>query len=87
VGDSLFEDFTAAGHDKAALARWFRRSAGGRLHLDLWQANQDQLVAAGLRPESIHACGLSTFGHPAWLESYRRDGPLAGRMAAAIRVP
>lgn len=88
VGDSVLTDFAVAGHDKAALARWFRRvGTDGRLRLDLWQANQDQLVAAGLRAARIHACGLSTFRHPAWLESYRRDGPRAGRMAAAVSVP
>lgn len=87
VGDALLEEFAAAGHGEPALVRWFRREAAGRLHLDLWQANQDQLIAAGVRPERIHTCGLSTFRHPAWLESYRRDGPRAGRMAAAVSVP
>lgn len=88
VGDSLLADFTAAGYDPGALARWFRRGEGdGRLFLDLWQANQDQLIAAGVRPERIHLCGLSTFRHPGWLESYRRDGPGAGRMVAAVSVP
>lgn len=88
VGEALVADFAAAGHSEAARARWFRRGGQGeRWHLDLWQANQDQLVAAGVRAENIHACGLSTFRHPAWLESYRRDGPRAGRMAAAVIVP
>ncbi|MGE3886007.1 MAG: peptidoglycan editing factor PgeF [Vicinamibacterales bacterium] len=87
VGEGLLADFAAAGHGDAARARWFRRGQGGRWHLDLWQANQDQLVAAGVRAGNIHACGLSTFRHPMWLESYRRDGPRAGRMAAAIIVP
>jgi YfiH family protein len=88
VGDSLLADFAAAGHDRAALARWFcRGDAGGRLRLDLWQANRDQLIAAGVDSARIHVCGLSTFHHPAWFESYRRDGPGAGRMAAVVRVP
>jgi len=87
VSEALLADFAGAGHDEAALARWFRRSASGRWHLDLWRATEDQLIAAGVRPERVHACGLSTFRHPAWLESYRRDGPRAGRMAAAVSVP
>lgn len=88
VGESVLRDFAAAGYDEAVLARWFRREGDrGRLCLDLWQANHDQLVVAGLLGRNIHACRLSTFRHRAWLESYRRDGPRAGRMAAAVRVP
>ncbi len=88
IGEALLADFAAAGHGEATRARWFRRGGPGeRWHLDLWQANLDQLVAAGVRAANVHACGLSTFRHPAWLESYRRDGARAGRMAAAIIVP
>lgn len=88
VGQPLVDAFRAAGHPAADLDRWFVAGGGGpRLRLDLWRASRDQLVAAGLRPERVHVCGLSTLAHPGVFESYRRDGEAAGRMAAAIVVP
>ena len=86
VGDSLIEAFKAAGHDDRDIERWFRR-APGKLRLDLWSANRDQLIAAGLTADHIDLCGLSTLPHPDVFASYRRDGERAGRMAALIRVP
>lgn len=87
VGDAVVQAFRDAGHDPATIDRWFIRRDGRRPHLDLWQANRDQLEAAGVPAGSIDACGLSTPRYPSVLESYRRDGPRAGRMAAIIRVP
>lgn len=87
VGESVVEAFREAGHDTAFIDRSFVRRAGKAVHLDLWQANRDQLEAAGLPAASINTCGLSTFAHPGLFESYRRDGPSAGRMAAMIEVP
>ncbi|MGE0362373.1 MAG: peptidoglycan editing factor PgeF [Vicinamibacterales bacterium] len=87
VGDELEGAFVAAGHDARALAAWFRRDDRGRLRLDLWTANRDLLVAAGLRPEQVHVAGLCTKTHLQWFESYRAEGPNAGRMAAIIVSP
>lgn len=86
VGESLVEAFVAAGHQHADIDRWFIR-AGARPHLDLWSANRDQLIAAGIAPAQIHVCGLSTVSHPGVFDSYRVDGERAGRMAALIVVP
>jgi len=49
VGESLIEAFLAAGHANADVDRWFFRSPT-KPHLDLWSANRDQLIAAGLLP-------------------------------------
>jgi YfiH family protein len=87
VGQSVRDAFVSAGHDPTTVNRWFRRDARGRLWLDLWLSNRDQLVDAGLSPERIATCGLSTLRHPGLFASYRRDGPVAGRMAALIVVP
>ena len=87
VGEALVEAFAAAGHDESSLARWFSRaSAEAGLRLDLWRANQDQLERAGVRPDSIFNAEVSTFAHPDWLESFRRDAGGAGRMVAMIGV-
>jgi YfiH family protein len=84
VGDAVLEAFRAEGHGDS-LPRWFSRP-GGRWHLDLWQANVDQLAALGVPRSQIAVSGLSTAAHPGWLESYRRDGAAAGRLIAAVVV-
>jgi YfiH family protein len=86
VGESLFDAFLAAGHPPSDVDRWFIRSSA-RPHLDLWAANRDQLIAAGVAPANIHVCGLSTVSHPDIFDSYRVAGERAGRMSALIVVP
>jgi YfiH family protein len=86
VGDALIEAFEQAGHDRAGINRWFTRP-GGKLHLDLWAANVDQLIDAGVAAADIFLCGLSTVSHPEIFESYRVAGDKAGRMAGLIVVP
>jgi YfiH family protein len=86
VGDSVFEAFNDAGQGAAAV-QWFTRRRDGRLTLDLWRANSDQLVSTGVSTDRIFLAGLSTATHKGWLESYRRDGPAAGRLVAAIVTP
>ena len=86
VGEALIESFQKAGHAAADLARWFKRR-DGRLCLDLWSANRDQLIDAGLRPEQIFTCGLSTLAHADVFDSFRSQGERAGRMAALVVVP
>lgn len=87
VGDDLLRAFEAAGHSSIDRAEWFSRDAGGRLRLDLWRANADQLVHAGLAPDAVHVCGLCTRTHVGVFESYRAEGDRAGRMAAIITAP
>jgi YfiH family protein len=82
VGPELQEVFRAEGHG-AALENWFTQRE--RLHLDLWAANRDQLIAAGLPGRSVFVSGLCTACHPAWFYSYRREGTAAGRLVGFIR--
>jgi polyphenol oxidase len=86
VGHALIDAFAAAGHDTRDLDRWFIQSAA-RPHLDLWTANADQMIAAGLRADRVFVSGLSTVSHPGVFDSYRVDGEKAGRMAALVVVP
>lgn len=87
VGDELDAAFAAAGHAPQVRARWFARDAAGRLRLDLWAANRDLLIRAGLRADSVHVAGLCTKTHLDWFESYRAEGAGAGRLAALIVAP
>lgn len=86
VGEALVDAFRQAGHAASDLARWFSRR-DGRLYLDLWAANRDQLIDAGVRPDRIFSCGLSTLAHADVFDSFRAAGQGAGRMAAVIVVP
>lgn len=69
-----------------ARARSYGRAArAGKLWLDTWRANADQLAAAGVSQERIYVAGLCTACYPELFHSYRVDGPKAGRLIAAIR--
>src|SRR6266545_227370 len=81
VGDEVVEAFRSAGHPGAALERWFTRGPSGRPHVDLWTANSDQLIAAGLPRAHVHVARLCTKTHASLLHSYRVDKEDAGRMA------
>jgi YfiH family protein len=86
VGDSLISAFLDAGHQQSAVDRWFDRG-GTKPHLDLWTANTDQMIEAGIDPGRISRCGLSTVSFPDVFDSYRVAGAKAGRMAGVIVVP
>jgi hypothetical protein len=87
VGDELLTAFREAGARDHELARWFTRTASGSLRLDLWTANRDQLVNAGVAAPHVYLSRLCTQSHAELLESYRVEGARAGRMVAAVRVP
>ena len=86
VGEALIDAFQQAGHAASDLARWFRRR-DSRLLLDLWAANRDQLIDAGVRADRVFICGLSTLAHTDVFDSFRSAGERAGRMAAIVAVP
>jgi hypothetical protein len=87
IGPELVDAFRQSGASEAQLARWFTRTESGSLRLDLWAVNRDQLIDAGIPPAQIHLSGLCTQTHATIFDSYRAQGPNAGRMAALIRVP
>lgn len=86
VGESLISAFLEAGHPQSAVDRWFTRG-GSKPHLDLWTANIDQMIEAGIAPGRLSRCGLSTVSHSQVFDSYRVEGEKAGRMAGVIVVP
>jgi polyphenol oxidase len=56
------------------------------VHLDLSKANRSQLLAAGLRARNIYSCGLCTACRADLFFSYRKEGPISGRMLSVIGV-
>jgi polyphenol oxidase len=54
------------------------------VHLDLRKANVSQLKSAGLRAANIHVSDLCTACNSDLFFSYRRDGPISGRLMAVV---
>ena len=63
---------------------WMTEDGIQRWKLDLWTANHDQLVTAGIPPEAISASRICTADHLDRCYSYRAEGDTTGRMVAAI---
>jgi YfiH family protein len=59
---------------------------GPSLHVDLVEANRRQLMAAGLRPRSIHLSGGCTSCHRELFFSHRASRGYAGRMMSVIGI-
>lgn len=66
---------------------FFRLGSTGKPHFDLWHANTDALIRAGVPPQSIHVSGVCTLCHNDLFPSHRREGAAAGRFAAVIALP
>jgi purine-nucleoside/S-methyl-5'-thioadenosine phosphorylase / adenosine deaminase len=86
VGPEVLDAFRAGGAEALSMERWFRAGSGDRSFLDLSRANRDQLIGAGVPPDSIFDSGLCTRTHHARLHSYRAERERAGRMLGAIRA-
>jgi YfiH family protein len=65
-------------------AVWFHPDGPGHWRLDLWAANRQQLVAAGVRKDGIHVAGECTATRVDRYYSFRVEGARAGRLLAAI---
>jgi YfiH family protein len=61
-------------------------SIGPSLHLNLVEANRRQLLAAGLKPRTIHLVGGCTSCHRELFFSHRGSEGHAGRMMSAIGI-
>lgn len=87
VGEEVRQQAHKALGDRALT--FFHREEG-RLMMDLWAANSDQLVQAGWEPANIHWSNCCTIcGAPAGEKiypSYRRQSHAAGRFAAVIGI-
>lgn len=101
VGKDVRAQFAAAGFSEGRLQRWFREQPstsarnppmaalsstrrGGHWFFDAWSCVRDQLEGAGVPGGQVSLADLCTASHDAFC-SYRRDGAIAGRMAAVIR--
>jgi hypothetical protein len=62
------------------------RSADGKAYLDLWKANLEQLLVAGIREENIEMARTCTCHHPEVFFSYRHEKGKTGRFGAGIFI-
>ena len=58
----------------------------GHTYLDLWEANRQQMLRAGVPEENIQVAGECTCCRHKWYYSYRADGGRTGRIAAMIAL-
>jgi len=77
VGDEVVEQIPGA-RDASTLG------PRGRPHVDLWEVNRRQLVAAGVPAEQVEVAGGCTRCQPETYFSHRALGYPAGRFGAAI---
>jgi polyphenol oxidase len=68
-------------------AAFFRPGPAGKPHFDLWHANTDALIRAGVPSQSIHVSGVCTLCRNDLFPSHRCEGDTAGRFAAVIALP
>jgi hypothetical protein len=74
----------AAVRELGLMAERFFRVSGGKFIFDLWGANRQQLVAAGVPGANVAAAGVCTICHNQTYPSYRAEGDSAGRFVAVI---
>ncbi|NLJ34390.1 MAG: peptidoglycan editing factor PgeF [Firmicutes bacterium] len=58
----------------------------GKFHLNLWELNRQQLLAAGVRDKNIFLSSLCTFCHRDTFFSYRAQGGNTGSLSAVIAL-
>lgn len=79
VGKEVGERFEQAGMKEIA------ERAGEKFHIDLWEANKMQLLAAGLAERNIEVAGICTACRPDLFFSYRK-GAVGFRFGSGIML-
>ncbi len=84
VGEEVYEAFRAAGFPMPYIAEW--RNDTHKHHIDLWAANQLQLLDFGLPATQIETAGICTYTRHEDFFSARRLGIKSGRMLSGIML-
>jgi hypothetical protein len=83
VDEPVVGEFTGAYASR--WERWARPAGAGHWMLDLWQANQDLLIEAGVAADRLENSRLCTACHPEVLFSYRKRD--RGRLVTLAALP
>ena len=78
VGEDVADEFRRNGFTQTIL------SNNHKPHIDLWKANQLDLLEAGLQPHQIEIAGICTFTEHERFFSARRLGVKSGRLVTGI---
>lgn len=81
VGDEVYQAFYDARFDMNLIAR-----KKAKWHIDLWEANRQQLLAYGVKPENIEVSGICTYNNNDDFFSARRQGIRSGRILSGILI-
>ena len=83
VGDEVITAFKERFPESGAL---FTATRPGHARIDLFQANRDQLVSAGVAADRIHTSGLCTMCRTDLFFSYRREKSVQGKVGRLMAV-
>ena len=82
VGNEVLKNFENAGFDTGEI--FVERN--GSVYLDLWEANRQSLLNAGIIPEHIEIAGICSYTEHERFFSARRLGIKSGRMLSGIMI-
>lgn len=86
VGADVIGEFGAAFAKADHPKLWRPNGREGKYQLDLWQANELILQAAGIPKEQITTTNVCTMCNPGYLFSHRREGAKRGNLAAFLAL-
>lgn len=84
VGNEVYDAFFSAGFDMKAIAK--RQNEQSKWHVDLWEANRQQLILAQIKACDIEVAGICTYIHHDLFFSARRLGINSGRLLSGIFI-
>lgn len=84
VGEEVYEAFQTAGFPMPYISEWHNDTH--KHHIDLWAANQLQLLDLGLPDTQIETAGICTYTQYEDFFSARRLGIRSGRMLSGIMI-
>ena len=82
VGQDVVDNFESAGFDISEIVKIRNKS----IYLDLWKANQQSLLKAGIAAENIEVAGICTYTEHERFFSARRLGIKSGRLLSGIML-
>jgi YfiH family protein len=82
VGQEVVDNFESAGFNSSEIVEIRNKS----VYLDLWKANEQSLLKAGIAAENIEVAGICTFTEHERFFSARRLGIKSGRLLSGIML-
>lgn len=86
VGEEVVELFAKAFPPKIHDRLFSPNGKPGKYQLDLWEANREILLEAGIRPERLQVTNLCTCCNPDYLYSHRKMGEKRGNLCAFLTL-